>query len=192
MNKLEKKLENFAFKNLMLETELMKLEKSGIDLQHLDSVSKKEIVDLDLFEYDIVVSARKMARFYVYYYAFENSLRRLISGRLKENHGINWWELKAPPGVKQNVEKNQEKEKETAMAIRSDEPIFYANFGELIDLINANWEDFSDTIRSKKAMESVVSQFGKIRNVIAHSCELEEDDIFRLKLLIKDWFRILS
>lgn len=192
MNDLSKKLEVFAFRNLMLETELIKLEESGIDLQHIDSISKKEIVDLDLFEFDIVVSARKMARFYVYYYAFENSLRRLISGRLKEKYGINWWDLKAPNGVKQNVEKNQEKEKETAMAIRSDEPIYYANFGELIDLINANWEDFSDTIRSKKAMESVVSQFGKIRNVIAHSCELEEDDIFRLKLLIKDWFRILS
>lgn len=133
-----------------------------------------------------------MARFYIYYFAFENSLRRLISGRLKEKYGINWWDLKAPTGVKQNVSKNQEKELETAMAIRSDEPMFYANFGELIDLINANWEDFSDTIRSKKAMESVVSQFSKIRNVIAHSCELEEDDIFRLKLLIKDWFRILS
>lgn len=192
MNDLKKKLENFAFKNLMLETELAKLEESGFDLQHVDTVGKKEIVDLDLFEYDIVVSARKMARFYVYYYAFENSLRRLISGRLKEKYGINWWEQKAPIGVKQNVEKNQEKEKETAMAIRSDEPIYYANFGELIDLINSNWEDFSDTIRSKKAMESVVSQFSKIRNVIAHSCELEEDDIFRLKLLIKDWFRILS
>lgn len=192
MNDLENKLENFAFKNLMLETELAKLEESGLDLQHIDTVGKKEIVDLDLFEYDIVVSARKMARFYVYYYAFENSLRRLISGRLKEKYGINWWEQKAPVGVQQNVEKNQEKEKETAMAIRSDEPIYYANFGELIDLINSNWEDFSDTIRSKKAMESVVSQFSKIRNVIAHSCELEEDDIFRLKLLIKDWFRILS
>ncbi len=192
MNNIGKKLENFAFNNLMLETELIKLENSGIDLQHIDTISKKEIVDLDLFEYDIVTSARKMARFYVYYYAFENSLRRLISGRLKEKYGINWWDLKAPPGVKQNVEKNQEKEKETAMAIRSDEPIYYANFGELIDLINSNWEDFSDTIRSKKAMESVVSQFGKIRNVIAHSCELAEDDIFRLKLLIKDWFRILS
>jgi hypothetical protein len=192
MNKFEQKLEHFAFKNLMLETELINLETAGIDIQHIDTIKQKEIVDLELFEHDILIAARKMARFYVYYYAFENSLRRLISGRLKEKYGINWWNLKAPNGVKQNVASNQAKELETAMAIRSDEPIYYANFGELIDLISANWEDFSDTIRSKKAMESVVSQFGKIRNVIAHSGELAEDDIFRLKLLIKDWFRILS
>lgn len=190
MNNINNKLERFAFKNLMLETDLKNIEESGIDIQHLDTIKGIDIVDTDYFEHDILASARKMARFYVYYYAFENSIRSLISGRLEEKYGINWWELKAPDGVKQNVKTNQAKEKDTAMAIRSDEPIFYTNFGELIDIINANWEDFADTIRSKKSMESVISQFGKIRNVIAHSCELEEDDILRLKLLIKDWFRI--
>lgn len=192
MNNFAKKLEHLAFKNLMLETDLIELEESGIDIQHIDTISQKDIVDTDLFEHDILASARKMARFYVYYYAFENSIRSFISGRLEENHGINWWDLKAPQGVKDSVKKNQNSELDTTMAIRSDDPLYYTNFGELIDIINANWEDFSDTIRSRKAMQSVISQFGKIRNVIAHSCELEEDDIFRLKLLIKDWFRIQS
>jgi len=192
MNNLNDKLQHFAFKNLMLETELDKLEKSGLDIQHIDTIQGNDIVDTDYFEYQILASARKMARFYVYYYAFENSIRSLISGRLEEKYGINWWEMKAPPGVKKNVGDNQIKEKETAMAIRSDDPLDYTNFGELIDIINFNWDDFSDTIRSKKAMESVISQFGKIRNVIAHSCELEDDDIIRLKLLVKDWFRIQS
>ncbi len=192
MNNLEKQLEHFSFKNLMLETDLIRLEEGGIDIQHIETIDQKEIVDTDLFESKILASARKMARFYVYYYAFENSIRSLISGRLEEKHGINWWDLKAPPGVKKNVADNQKSESDTTMAIRSDEPIAYTNFGELIDIITYNWDDFSDTIRSKKAMESVISQFGKIRNVIAHSCELEEDDIIRLKLLIKDWFRIQS
>ncbi|PID65779.1 MAG: hypothetical protein CR975_05850 [Gammaproteobacteria bacterium] len=192
MSNFAKKLEHLAFKNLMLETDLIELEENGIDIQHIDTISRKEIVDTDLFEHDILASARKMARFYVYYYAFENSIRSLISGRLEERHGINWWELKAPDGVKANVKKHQTNELDTAMAIRSEDPLCYTNFGELIDIINANWEDFSDTIRSRKSMQSVISQFGKIRNVIAHSCELEEDDIFRLKLLIKDWFRIQS
>ncbi len=192
MNNFEEKLELLAFKNLMLETDLMKLEESGINIQHIDTILHKDLVDINLFESDILVSARKMARFYVYYYAFENSVRRLISGRLEEIYGINWWEIKAPSGVKENVKENQKNEKETTMEIRSDDPLDYANFGELIDIINFNWVDFSDTIRSKKAMESVISQFAKIRNVIAHSCELEEDDIIRLKLLIKDWFRIQS
>ena len=192
MNKFSDRLERFAFKNLMLETDLINIEESGVDIQHIDTISKKEIVDTELFEHEILTSARKMARFYVYYFAFENSIRSLISGRLEEKHGLNWWDIKAPPGVAKNVADNQAKERDTAMAIRSEDPLSYTNFGELIDIIIYNWEDFSDTIRSKKSMESVVSQFSKIRNVIAHSCELEEDDIIRLKLLIKDWFRIQS
>jgi hypothetical protein len=61
-----------------------------------------------------------------------------------------------------------------------------------IDILNANWSDFSDTIRSQRAMQQVLTQFSLIRNVIAHSNDLSEDEIDRLKLLIKDWFRIQS
>jgi hypothetical protein len=192
MNDFLKRLEHYAFRNLILEADLSNIEESGVDIQHIDTIHKADIVDTEYFEQNILAAARKMARFYVYYYAFENSIRSLISGRMEEKHGINWWELKAPSGVKLNVEDNKEKEKDTAMAIRSEDPLSYTNFGELIDIISHNWDDFSDTIRSKKAMASVISQFGKIRNVIAHSCELEDDDIIRLKLLIKDWFRIQS
>lgn len=53
-----------------------------------------------------------------------------------------------------------------------------------------NWSDFSDSIRSQKAMQVVLGQFNQIRNIIAHSCDLNEDEIIRLKLLIKAWLRI--
>ena len=78
------------------------------------------------------------------------------------------------------------------MSIRSEDPLTYTNFGELIGIFDANWADFSDTLRSQKAMQQILSQFNKIRNVVAHSCELNEDEINRFKLLAKDWFRIQS
>ena len=76
------------------------------------------------------------------------------------------------------------------MSIRSDDPLSYTNFGELIVILDANRNDFSDTMRSQKSMHEVLGQFNKLRNIIAHSCELKEDDITRIELLIKDWFRI--
>lgn len=82
------------------------------------------------------------------------------------------------------------KEKDTPISIRSDDPLSYTNFGELIDILNANGSDFFDTIRSQRAMQQVLIQFNSIRNVIAYSNDLSEDEIVRLKLLIKDWFRI--
>jgi energy-converting hydrogenase A subunit M len=176
----------------MLETELKKLEDSGIQIEHAKTIQRAEIVDVELFESDILQEARRMADFYALYYSLENSIRRLIAERLSEKHGPKWWQDKVPEGVRKEVEKKQREEKDTTMSIRSEDPLAYTNFGELISIFDQNWVDFSDTLRSQKAMQQILSQFNKIRNVVAHSCALNEDEITRFKLLVKDWFRIQS
>jgi energy-converting hydrogenase A subunit M len=182
----------FGMHNLLIEVDLKKLEESGIQIGHVRTIQQAEIVDVDLFESDILAEARQMADFYVLYYSLENSIRRLISERLSERHGTTWWESRVPEGVRKEVDKKQRDEKDTTMSIRSEDPLAYTNFGELISIFDQNWSDFSDTLRSQKAMQSILSQFNKIRNVIAHSCALNDDEITRFKLLVKDWFRIQS
>jgi len=120
----------------------------------------------------------------------ENSVRKLIKDVLDEKYGADWWNTKVPQGVKNNVAEIQKQEKNSAMSIRSDEPLDYTNFGELIDIFSANWDDFRDILRSPKSVQETLSPLNKIRNVIAHSCELNDDEILRFKLLIKDWLRI--
>lgn len=183
-------LKLFSMRNLLLEADLEKIEKSGIAIDHIKTVQKDDLVDIDLFDSEILTQARKMANFYVLYYSLENSVRTLISERLKEEHGADWWNKKVPDGVKDNVKKKQDDEKDSVMAIRSEDPLSYTNFGELIPILDANWDDFSDIIRSKKSMQDTLSAFNKVRNVIAHSCELTSDDVMRFELLIKDWLRI--
>lgn len=180
----------FGMRNLMLEADLVKLESSGVEIGHASTISSQQVVDPELFEADIRQAARRMADFYVLYYSLENSIRRLVSGRLAERHGADWWEQKVPAGVKASVADKQKKEKDSPISIRSDDPLAYSNFGELIDVLNANWSEFSDTLRSQKAMQQILGQFNQLRNVIAHSAELNEDEITRFQLLIKDWFRI--
>lgn len=182
----------FGMHNLMLESDLQKLEESGFQIEHARTIQKAEIVDVELFEADILEEARRMADFYTIYYALENSIRRLISGRLSEKYAAAWWNDKVPEGVRKEVERKQKEEKDTAMSIRSEDPLAYTNFGELISIFDANWIDFSDTLRSQKAMQQILSQFNKIRNTVAHSCELNEDEVTRFKLSVKDWFRIQS
>jgi energy-converting hydrogenase A subunit M len=182
----------FGMHNLLLETDLKKLEDSGIAIDHAKTIQQAEIVDVDLFEADILQEARKMADFYALYYSLENSIRRLISERLSEKHGASWWKECVPEGVRREVEKKQRDEKDTTMSIRSEDPLAYTNFGELISVFDQNWSDFSDTLRSQKAMQTILSQFNKIRNVVAHSCALNEDEITRFELFVKDWFRIQS
>ncbi len=188
----EEILKLFGMQNLLLESDLRKLEDSGIQIEHARTIRKAEIVDVDLFESDILEQAQKMADFYAIYFSLENSIRRLISGRLSEKHGVNWWNEKVPEGVRKEVEKKQQDERDTAMSVRSEDPLSYTNFGELISIFEANWNAFDDTLRSVKAMRTILSQFNKIRNVVAHSCALNEDEIIRFELLVKDWFRIQS
>jgi hypothetical protein len=186
------RLRIFGMRNLMLEANLAALEGQGIEIGHIKTIGRDELVDSDLFESDIRHTARRMADFYVLYFSLENTIRRLISGRLQEKHGLDWWDKQVPAGICVAVAEKQKKEKDSPMSIRSDDPLTYTNFGELIDIINANWADFSDTLRSQKAMQQILTQFNLIRNIIAHSVELNDDEILRFQLLIRDWFRIIG
>lgn len=187
---VEDQILKFGMKNLLLENNLIKLEKSGISIGHIQTLKKDKLVDTDLFEKEILVRAEKMADFYVLYYSLENSVRKLITDVLLEKHGSDWWNKRVPPGVKSEVEKKRLEEKNTAMSIRSEDPLAYVSFGELIAIFDLNWADFSDILRGQKAVQDTLSQFNKVRNVIAHSCDLNDDEILRFNLLIKDWLRI--
>jgi energy-converting hydrogenase A subunit M len=184
------RLKTFGMQSLMVEADLSRLERDGLDLGHARTLSTKQVVDVELFEADILRQARKMADFYVIYYSLENTIRRLIRGVLHEVVGVDWWTQRVPEGVRNSVADKQAKEKDSVMAIRSDDPMAYTNFGELIDILNANWDDFADGIRSKKAMQQTLSQMNQVRNIIAHSCELPDDEITRFELLVRDWLRI--
>ena len=189
-DQMEEQLMLFGMKNLLLEKSLEKLENSGIEIGHTETLKKDMLVDTELFEHEILQKGNKMADFYSLYFSLENSVRKLVQDVLNEKYGQNWWETKVPSGVKDNVKKLQKDEKESAMSIRSENPLDYTNFGELICIFEANWLDFSDLFRGLKAIKDTLSPLNKIRNVIAHSCELNDDEILRFKLLIKDWFRI--
>lgn len=184
------RLKLFGMDNLTLEKDLLKLEKSGINIGRSQFLKSEEVVDTDLFESEILSRGRKMADFYVLYYAIENTIRELISDRMTEKHGATWWTTKVPENVKKEVKERQEREKDTPMAIRSNDPLTYTTFGELIVILDANWIDFADTIRSQKAMQKILSELNSLRGVVAHSSDLSDDDIDRFKLLIRDWLRI--
>jgi hypothetical protein len=192
MSSLADRLKLFGMQNLLLETELNRLEAGGIQIEHSKTIVKASVVDVDLFENDILNDARRMADFYVIYYAVENSVSRMISETLEGQYGVTWWKDKVPPGVQMEVEKKKREERDTTMSIRSEDPLTYTNFGELISIFDANWADFSDQLRSQKSMQLILSQFNKVRNLVAHSCALNDDEITRFKLTVKDWFRIQS
>lgn len=97
-----------------------------------------------------------------------------------------------PENVKVHVAGTQKKEAESGIAIRSQEPIDYTTFGELGEIIKSNWADFTDIFQNIKALEKVISTLNVLRGPIAHCKPLAEDEVVRLHLSVRDWFRSMG
>jgi hypothetical protein len=59
-------------------------------------------------------------------------------------------------------------------------------------LIRANWSDFAGMLSNQSAVSRVMSALNMLRGTIAHCGILAEDEVDRLKLAIRDWFRVLE
>ena len=123
-----------------------------------------------------------MARHYEIFYCLETSIRQLISDRLKEEVGTDWWNQAVPEQIKKNAEENRSRESATGMTPRSDDIIDFTTFGELGQIISANGKFFGDTFRDLKAVSRVMSSLNSLRAPIAHCCPLAEDEVGRLQI----------
>ena len=144
------------------------------------------------FELDNRQNAARMAEYYKIFYMLENDMHRLIAETLETAHGSDWWDKHVPEAVKVEVKKNINREAHAGVSIRSDADIDYTTFGQLGDIIRENWADFAGMLSNQSAVTRVFSALNMLRGTIAHCGLLAEDEVDRLKLAIKDWFRVLE
>lgn len=165
----------------------------GIELGHrVHSETVPLAVYYDQFDEALRLQAQEMATHYQLFYCVENFVRNTVCSRLQEAGGESWWEDLVPQEVRENAEKNREKEEEAAITPRSDEMIDYTTFGELAKIIESNWELFGDVFRNKKALIRVLNGLNVLRAPIAHCSPLADDEVSRLELGIKDLFRLMG
>lgn len=183
-------LKRFVFDGLLLDQELLNLEKRGISVRGQDP---GEIVDrIQEVEFSPVVlhKATQMASVFGLFFCLENSVRELINERLSERYGAGWWEQKVPEKIKRNVEQLKQKEtKNKYHAQRSVTPIGYTTFGNLSQIIIENWEDFSDLIPDQHWVKARFNDLEMSRNIIMHTNVLPDAEIERLENTVKDWLK---
>ena len=68
----------------------------------------------------------------------------------------------------------------------------FTTFGELGEIIKANWDVFGGAFTSQPAVSKVMSSLNTLRGPIAHCSPLAEDEILRLRLSVRDWFRLME
>lgn len=183
----------FGMSLQQVERELDAVERQmTLDLQRGGSDDDKDEEFYPQFKEVFRREASTMSDHYEVFYCLERSIRDLISAKLLDEKGPNWWEDAVPDPVKLEVAKNIKREQESGLTPRSSEKIDYTNFGELGDIVRANSPIFGDIFNNDKAFNKIMHNLNLLRGPIAHCCPLAEDEALRLRLSIADWFRLMS
>jgi len=189
----EDRIRLFAVANSLTENSLDKVERE-LDI-NLGRKEKEPVKEQDYYaQFDALYrnEAREMSKHYEIFYCLERSIRSLIVQLMKEKYGDNWWEEKVKEDIRKNVEANIKKEAESGFTERSELKIDYTTFGELTVIVQDNWEAFVDLFRNVKAFSKIMNSLNQLRAPIAHCCPLAEDEVVRLHLAVKDWFRLMD
>jgi hypothetical protein len=195
MSRVEDFIKLFGTNNHLILNDLDRIENQfQISLGH--KLIDKDIKDdayYPQFESVIRAEAKMMAQHYELFYCLENAIRSLIKATMEAAIGTSWWDSgKVPKNVIDEVSKRIKKEADSGVSRRSMEQIYYTTFGELSEIIKANWDIYGSLFNNQKAVESIVNRLNTLRGPIAHCSPLAEDEVLRLKLSVRDWFRLME
>ncbi|RUL68349.1 Swt1 family HEPN domain-containing protein [Dyella choica] len=186
---------SFGMSGFLITEELRQIEqKYSIELGH---VAKREVAGAvgyyPQFEQSVRGEAAEMSEHYEVFYCLEQAIRKLIVETLQDAVGSDWWNSgRLPANITAAAEGLVQKERDNGITPRSDNLIDYTTFGELSVIITSNWDLFESILTSKRAVERVLANLNLLRGPIAHCCPMQEDEIDRLRLAVKDWFRMIG
>ena len=185
----EDKLYSFVMRG---ELTKVALNASGVVSKHSSSESLVQdyikSLSLDLLDDECVNSAKEMATVYTAIAAFENMVRKFVVKVLLEQKGENWWDEGVSDKIKKFAEtRKREEEKIKWHTQRGDSMINYIEFGDLVSIMQQNFELFEVYIVSIDWARQIIQTLERSRNVIMHSGELGRKDIERIGTNIRDW-----
>lgn len=185
-------LKVFLMTAQLIEEDLDHIEKGhGLDLGRSRTPAADEAGDYyPQIEQQFRTEARSMAPHYEVFYSLERTIRALVAESLAAEDGPDWWDgQRVPEKIKTECQNRLKKEIDSGVTLRSDEPLDFSTFGELGQIITGNWDVFGALFKSAKAVERIMANLNTIRGPIAHCSPLAEDEVVRLQLALRDWFR---
>lgn len=194
----ERDIELFALKNAAITRSLRAVlvdERVGHSRGPLEIQADSLVAEyLKQVDFRTLADAERMSEFYKVFYALENDIRDLIESTLADAKGDGWWDTSVPQAVQDNAKKNAEREASEGLPPRSDRLIDYTTFGELGEIVRDNWDIFSGMFSnaSRNRVLRVINRLNLVRGPIAHCNFLPEEEAIRLKLAIRDWYKLME
>lgn len=183
----------FTLANSLIENGLDKVESEfNIDLGRKAPPEAKRKEYYLQFDAKFRQEAKEMGEHYEVFYCLERSIRNLVVQLMVEKYGEKWWEEKVDIEIRKNADNNIKREEESGFTQRSELKIDYTTFGELSQIVNSNWLAFADLFRNPRAFQKIMTSLNLLRGPIAHCCPLAADEVVRLEITVKDWFRLME
>jgi len=183
-------LYDFVWRGLLTEEALDGAGRQGRHLVDQPLTAITEALNFDLLDPDEVDASSRMAAVHLAITAFERSARRFVKKILQAGNGETWWEDCVSQKIRDFAAKRQDEENKVKWhGTRGDDPLTYTEMGQLVDIINQNWELFEPHVHRQDWATSIFSTIERSRNVIMHSGTLDIEDIERLGMNIRDWVK---
>lgn len=191
----ESLLKLFAMGNQLLENDLDTIEeRHAVDLgRGVRSSPDEDQIYYPQFDASVRAEARRMAEHYEIFYCLERTIRSFVEESLATAEGPTWWaSARVAPNLRTAIDDRMKKELDAGVTPRSERALDYTTFGELGELIRGNWDVFGGVFASQPAVTKVMANLNTLRGPIAHCSPLADDEIVRLRLSVKDWFRLME
>jgi hypothetical protein len=127
-------------------------------------------------------------------YQLETWFRELVYVELKTHFGIDWWN-KAEEALKRNggagipAETSRDRDKRHPhMATPETDPLWFISFDALLIIVfdDLLWRLFECYLTTKDLLQAKFTEIAPIRNRIAHCRSLHQDDLDRLRRVLRD------
>lgn len=150
--------------------------------------------DLALVLPNEVRRATAAAEVFKLFFVFENFLRDFVLETLSELDRTNWWD-KIPKDVQDEVQKMEETEQQKQwMALDSRSKLALTTLPQLLRIMDdtRNWNDIFKTIVRDKFLIQEARGISHIRNTACHMSDIAEEEVNRIRQVMRDWFRVIS
>jgi hypothetical protein len=151
-----------------------------------------ESYDISLATPALVCQATATAEVYRLFFVFENYLREIIVRLLSKDGTESWWD-NIPGDVQQEIMDIAETEEmKSWMALGSRDKSALMTYPQMLKVIDDKWKThFADLLRDKALIQES-RLLTHLRNTVCHMSPISEEEVERIKQVIRDWFRIVS
>lgn len=156
-----------------------------------ESLSISETLDLAVGSPAEVRKAIRAAFVYKLFFVFENYLRELVLSVLSEKYKSEWWDKVDEPTKKDVAELKEKEDTKQWMALEPRDQLALVTYPQLLAIIEFCWKDIFEPVVRDKQLISEARRVGHLRNAICHMTDIPDEEVNRVKQLLRDWFRVV-